>query len=109
MGFFNRVFDPYQWRNVRSKGKGLYFVDNGLLPGFVAGIAYAALMVLMGRTSSPYLNAAIFTLVSTPIYIWMCHRKWEINEDAFAAWVAEEWRLMNARGDQGADSERETH
>ncbi len=94
MVFINRQFDPYKWSIMRRKGKSLYFVDNGLLPGFIAGIAYAALMVVMDGQSSPYLNAALFALVATPIYIWLSHRAWEFNEDAFASWVVEEGRRL---------------
>ena len=86
---FSRSFDPYIWVSVRRKGRSLYFVDNGLMPGLVAAICYAALMMLFGSDSSPYLNAAVFALFTTPIYVWISYRAWEANEDALAAWVAE--------------------
>ena len=94
MFFFNRGFDPYKWSIMRRKGKSLYYVDNGLLPGFIVGIAYASLMVVMDSQTSPYLNAALFALVATPIYVWMSHRTWEVNEDAFASWVVQEGRRL---------------
>ncbi len=94
MVFINQEFDPYKWSIMRRKGKSLYYVDNGLLPGFIAGIAYASLMMVMDSHSSPYLNAALFASVATPIYVWMSHRTWEVNEDAFASWVVQEGRRL---------------
>lgn len=108
MVFINREFDPYKWSIMRRKGKSLYFIDYGLLPGFIAAIAYAALMVVMDGQSSPYLNAAAFALVATPIYIWLSHRSWEFNEDAFASWVVEEGRRLMSRNplDHGDSDKR---
>ncbi len=92
---FRQPFNPYRWGVERSKGRALYFVDHGLRPGLIAGVAYAALMALFGSDSSPYLNAAAFALLSTPIYVLMSARAWEANEDAFAEWVVKEnQRLM---------------
>jgi len=96
MRWFGQGFDPYDWLQVRRKGKGLYFVDYGLLPGLVAGVGYAVLMAFMGSAASPYLNAALFAVVVTPIYVWLSHRTWELNEDAFAVWVADEGRRLMA-------------
>ena len=95
---FTGRFDPYSWILQRSKGRRLYFVDHGLLPGLVAALAYATLMALFGSESSPYLNAALFAAFTTPIYVWISHRIWEANEDALASFVAE--RAQTILGDR---------
>ena len=63
---FTGKFDPYSWILQRSKGRSLYFIDHGLLPGLIAAIAYASLMAFFGSESSPYLNAAAFAAITTP-------------------------------------------
>ena len=96
---FTGKFDPYSWVSQRSKGRSLYFIDHGLLPGLIAAIAYASLMAFFGSESSPYLNAAAFAAISTPIYVWISHRVWESNEDALAAYVAERAQSLLGDGD----------
>ena len=92
-------FDPYTWVTQRQKGRSLYFVDNGLSPGLIAAISYAALMAVFGSESSPYLNAAIFAVFTTPIYVWISHRVWEANEDALATFIVERAQLLTGDDD----------
>lgn len=90
---YGRAFDPYDWSRVRQN-RALYFVDYGVRPGLIAGVAYAALIALLGGPFSPYWNATVFALLTTPIYMWLSHRAWEANEDAFAAYVVEQGRHL---------------
>jgi len=93
---YGRAFDPYEWSRIRHN-KGLYYLDYGLRPGLIAGVAYAALIALLGGPFSPYVNAPVFALLTTPIYMWLSCRAWEANEDALADFVLEESRRLTGR------------
>ena len=100
-----RKIDPYQWRHERAQGRRLFMISHGVLPGFVAGVAYAALMVLFGSSFSVYLNGTVFALITTPIYLFLAYVMWEGNEEAFAEWVLKEHqRIHSLRGHQSHHS-----
>ncbi len=93
---YGRSFNAYEWSRMRGN-KALYYVDHGVRPGLIAGVAYAALIALLGGPYSPYINAPVFALLTTPIYLWLSYRAWEANEEAFAAYVVEEGRRLMQR------------
>ena len=102
MTLFKRKLDPYKWRFERTLGKRSFMIRRGVMPGFVAGLTFAALMLLMGQENSVFFNGIAFCLVTTPIYLGMAWVMWETNEDAFASWVVEEAaRLERLRGRKG--------
>ena len=90
MFVMKRKLDPYKWRHERAQGRRLFMVSHGVLPGLVAGVAYAALMIMIGSSFSVFVNGTAFALVTMPIYLFLAYVMWEGNEEAFANWVLEE-------------------
>ncbi len=90
MFVFKRKIDPYKWRQERAQGRRLFMISHGVLPGLVAGVAYAAIMILVGSSFSVFVNGTVFAMVTMPIYLFLAYVMWEGNEEAFAAWVLEE-------------------
>ena len=96
MSIFKRELDPYKWRYERMEGRHMFMIRHGVLPGFVAGIAFAALMLLFDNGYSVYFNGIVFACITTPVYLGFAWVMWETNEDAFAQWVVDEAERLQA-------------
>ncbi len=102
---FHQTLDPYEWMEIRTQGRAIYLVDNGLIPAAISALAFATLLVALGSAISPYVSAPLFSLVSVPVYVLHSNRLWFEKEDLFAQWVADRGReLLNRERAAGRNS-----